>query len=366
MIGTEATPPDDEVEAPAVPVPAPPRPVSLNRQSFEAAQAEAFKERECWLRLAYTSPLTKYAHFVIDELGLKYFVPLDAIATWNKRPALVPSVAFFQSLWDQPPCISDWVDFLHPDSMVPLEIEGVGKRVFFTVRFQDDSTRPKKLVRRMFEIPCNIVEEVLFEIQVNFRSMGYYERCENARQTARLDTTKWKASDCAVDHFNYHEAGWLCFNEKSMVRRSAINAVHKQVEEAAGSEKSSSKSALLDALDSQLAAVDDAYEACAESEVLLPGHVERLTSTIFSNDAPFRYRSADEADEPSDSDSYDEESEEEVDGEPVDVGKELRKAMDFCDAASEVGQESAYKEAVDALMRVHTEHKRMKKRARRR
>ena len=75
--------------------------------------------------------ITRWAFYVVDAQNKAFFVRGDQVKTWNKR-AMIHSSATSLKAQLKTPLLDSWIGLCEPDSMVPIEVEGVGTLVFLS------------------------------------------------------------------------------------------------------------------------------------------------------------------------------------------------------------------------------------------
>lgn len=199
--------------------------------------------------------VTKWAFFVVDAQNNGFFVPNNAVKTYCKRPIIHSSASSLRALLKNP-ALDSWVGLCEPDSMVSIEVAGIGVLVFLSFKFADADGEKQNFGKRLVQIPPSIAAEALAASHKICVDAGRYETA-NDRATERLNTTKWVPSDCTQQRFDYGALGWLSIDD----REAAVEAAGLSVGDDAGP----------DAVQKVVAAIDEAIKAFPATVKLVPG-----------------------------------------------------------------------------------------------
>ncbi len=199
--------------------------------------------------------ISKWGFFVVDAQNRGFFVPADAVRTWNKRPMLHSSASSLRAMLKNP-VLDSWISLCEPDSLVAIEVPSIGVLVFLSFRFADADDDKQNFGKRLIQIPPSIAAEALAASQKNCVDGGRYETA-NDRATERLNTTKWVPADCTQQQFDYHELGWLSIDD----HEAAVDAASVIVGDEGGP----------DVVQRVVDAVNNAIDAFPTSVKLIPG-----------------------------------------------------------------------------------------------
>lgn len=198
--------------------------------------------------------ITRWAFYVVDAQNKAFFVRGDAVKTWNKR-AMIHSSATSLKAHLKTPLLDSWIGLCEPDSMVPIEVEGVGTLVFLSFKFSDADDDKRNFGKRLVQVPPAIASEALAAVHQNCVDTGRYTNA-NERATERLNTAKWVPSDCSQQYFDYEALGWLSVDD----REGAVAAAKASIDQDGP-----------EAVQKVIDAIDDAIQSLPTSIKLIPG-----------------------------------------------------------------------------------------------